>query len=280
MQPTNHSVTRERHGNPLSDLTYQRYREWMLAHSGVHLPAGKKPLIVQRLRLRLLARDMPSLDAYYQLLCRAEEQQERERAIDLLTTHETYFFREVAHFDWLHLWLKLQDTTRTQRFWCAAASSGEEVWSVAMILSEVMGVSGNWQLLGSDISTQVLAQAHAGHYPLQRCRAIPQAYLRRYCLKGQGRQQGTLLIAPALRQQVRFSAINLNQSLPQIGPFELVFMRNVLIYFNQQTKTEVILRVLDKLTAGGYLVVSHSESLHSLGLPLTLVAPGIYRKQT
>lgn len=262
----------------ISDLTYQRFSDWMKQQTGVYLPPSKKPLIQQRLHKRLLARQQPSLDAYFALLGNEHEQQERQLAIDLLTTHETHFFRESAHFNWLRTWLQHRPATQPLRIWSAAASSGEEVWSLAMLLADVLGISGDWKLLGSDISTQVLDQARSGHYALQRANGIPDAYLRRYCLKGQGRQQGTMLIEAHLRQHACFEQINLNRPLPHIGPFDLIFLRNVLIYFNQQTKTDVIERVLEKLGPQGLLVVSHSESLHSLGLALTLVAPGIYRK--
>jgi chemotaxis protein methyltransferase CheR len=264
----------------LSDFTFQRYSDWMKQQTGVHLPPSKKPLVQQRLYKRLMLRSMPSLDAYFKLLMAPEEEQERQIAIDLLTTHETYFFREQKHFDWLRK--RLQNWPRSQVFhvWCAAASSGEEVWSLAMLLAEVLGMNDNWSILGSDISKQVLDQAQAGHYPMSRCKDIPEVFLRRYCLKGKGRQEGTLLIAPPLRKNVSFQLINLDQALPPFGPFDLIFMRNVLIYFNNETKTQVVSRAIKRLSGDGHLVVSHSESLHSLQLPMSLLAPGIYRKQS
>jgi chemotaxis protein methyltransferase CheR len=262
----------------LSDFTFQRYSDWMKLQTGVHLPPSKKPLVQQRLYKRLMVRGMPSLDAYYKLLIAPEEEQERQIAIDLLTTHETYFFREQKHFEWLKNRLKTWPRSQVFHVWCAAASSGEEVWSLAMLLAEILGQNDNWSILGSDISKPVLDQAQAGHYPMSRCKDIPDVLLRRYCLKGKGRQEGTLLVAPHLRKNVSFQLINLDQNLPPIGPFDLVFIRNVLIYFNNETKEQVIARVMKRMNAEAHLVVSHSESLHSLQLPLTLLAPGIYRK--
>lgn len=262
----------------LSDLTFQRFSQWMKQQTGVHLSEAKKTLVQQRLTKRLSARQVASLDAYFQLLVKPHEEDERQLAIDLLTTHETYFFREDKHFAWMRNLLAHWPKHRRFRVWCAAASSGEEVWSLAMLLADCLGSDADWQLLGSDISQPVLERAQAGHYPLVRCERIPADYLRRFCLKGTGTHAGTLLIDPALRRRAEFSRINLDQALPAIGPFELVFMRNVLIYFNNDTKQQVVGRVLQKLTPDGHLVVSHSESLHGLQLPIQLVAPGIYRK--
>lgn len=262
----------------LSDLTFRRFSGWMKQQTGVFLSEAKKPLVQQRLHKRLLARRVASLEAYFRLLTAPEEEGERQIAIDLLTTHETYFFREEKHFEWLRARLAHWPREQAFRVWCAASSSGEEVWTLAMVLADCLGVDGNWQVLGSDISLPVLEKAQRGHYPLERCERIPRAFLRRFCLRGTGRQAGTLLIGKPLRGHVALRVINLDQTLPAIGPFELVFLRNVLIYFDQGTKQQVVSRVLERLVTDGNLVVSHSESLHGLQLPIQLVAPGIYRK--
>lgn len=262
----------------LSDLTFRRFSSWMKQQSGVFLSDAKKPLLQQRLHKRLLARQQPSLEAYFRLLSAAEEEAERQTAIDLLTTHETYFFREDQHFEWLRRQFVPQARGAPCRVWCAAASSGEEVWSLAMVLADCLGPDGGWNVLGSDISLPALDKARNGHYPLTRCARIPPDYLRRFCLKGTGRQAGTLLIGRALRAHVDFRQINLDQPLPAIGRYALIFMRNVLIYFDHETKRRVVERTIEHLGGAGYLVVSHSESLHGLQLPLQLVAPGIYRK--
>jgi chemotaxis protein methyltransferase CheR len=261
----------------LSDATFQRYSAWMKERTGVHLPPCKKPLVQQRLHKRLIARGVSTLEAYYRLLQAEEEEEERTLAVDLLTTHETYFFREPKHFEWLKQRLRDWPRQQTFRLWSAAASTGEEVWSLAMQLADARGVDGDWQLLGSDVSAHALEKARKAHYSMQRSEGIPPEFLRRYCLKGTGHHQGTLLVERALRARVQFSQINLDQNLPAIGPFDIVFLRNVLIYFNNETKAAVVQRVLTRIAAGGWLVVSHSESLHGLQLPLTLEAPGVYR---
>lgn len=264
----------------LSDATFSRFARWMKDQTGVHFPDGKKTLVHQRLGRRLLARQMATFEAYFRLLQDPTEISEREAAVDLLTTHETFFFREPKHFVWLNKQLRENPSKSTLRIWSGAASTGEEVWSIAMLLADVLGPNGDWTLMGSDISQPVLTKAAKGHYALQRCEGLPQNYLRSYCLKGVAQHAGTFLINKGLRQKVNFQLINLDKDLPAIGPFHIVFLRNVLIYFNAETKLQVVQRVLNRLVAGGFLLVSHSESLHGLPLPIELVAPGIYRKKS
>lgn len=146
-----------------------------------------------------------------------------------------------------------------------------------MTLAESLGNSP-WEILASDISSQVLAQARTGHYPLARARGIAQPLLVKYCLKGTGRQEGTFLIERSLRERLHFMQINLNQALPNVGEFEVIFLRNVMIYFDQPTKQQVLARLLPRLKPGGYFIVSHSESLNGISDALQLISPSIYRK--
>jgi chemotaxis protein methyltransferase CheR len=163
------------------------------------------------------------------------------------------------------------------RIWSAAGSTGEEAYSIAMMLEDVRG-SHPWEVTASDISARVLQRARAGHYPMERARHVPQDYLRRFCLKGEGEQEGTLLVEKSLRNRVKFLQVNLNETLPNIGLFEIIFLRNVLIYFNADTKRSVIARVLSVLRPGGWLLIGHSESLHGVNDSVQAIAPSIYRK--
>jgi chemotaxis protein methyltransferase CheR len=135
-----------------------------------------------------------------------------------------------------------------------------------------------WEIIASDISTRVLDRARAGHYPMERARHVPRAYLQRFCLKGTGKQQDTLLVDRNLRSKVSFMQINLNDRLPAIGTFDFVFLRNVLIYFNTQTKREVVARALSVLQPGGWLFIGHSENLNGICDAVKPTAPSIYRK--
>lgn len=263
----------------LSDATFQRYSQWMKAQTGVHLTDIKKTLVHQRLMKRLLARKLDSFEAYFRLINQKEEETERQLALDLLTTHETFFFREPKHFEWLKHYLQ-QPRPKSQivRIWSAAASSGEEVWSIAMLLADVLGTQGSWQLMGSDISQPILDKARAGHYVMQRCEGLPLPYLKRFCLKGQGKQMNTLLIERELRQRVEFKVINLNEELPSMAPFDVIFLRNVLIYFDGPTKNQVVERCIHRLQPGGYLVISHSESVTGMHSNLKIIQAGVYQK--
>ncbi|QLG89311.1 SAM-dependent methyltransferase [Chitinibacter bivalviorum] len=263
----------------LSDATFQRYSQWMKAQTGVHFTDIKKTLVTQRLMRRLHARKIDTFEAYFRLLTHKDEEAERQLALDLLTTHETFFFREPKHFDWLKQFL-LQPRPHSQvlRFWSAAASSGEEVWSIAMMLADCLGVAGPWQLMGSDISQPVIDKARGGHYVMQRCDGIPVNYLKKFCLKGQGTQLNTLLIMRELRQRVEFKVINLIEEFPSMAPFDVIFLRNVLIYFDIETKAQVVNRCIQRLQPGGFLLVSHSESLNGMSSQLRLIQAGIYQK--
>jgi len=146
-----------------------------------------------------------------------------------------------------------------------------------MTLAETLR-STPWEVIGSDISTQVLAKARNGHYPMERANRLPQSLLSRYCLKGIGQQEGTFLIDKSLRQRVSFVQVNLIETLPQLGEFDVIFLRNVMIYFDQETKRKVVSRLLPFLRRGGYFMISHSESLNGVSDAFKLVAPSIYQK--
>lgn len=247
--------------------------------AGVSLADSKMILLVSRLGKRVLGLQLDGFGSYYDLVC--ADDGECQVMIDLITTHETYFFREQTHFDYL------RDTVIAQHpageplsVWSAAASTGEEVYTLAMVLADCLGLNGTWRILGSDISTQSLATARRGQYWLERTRGLPPAMLHKYCLKGVRRQAGSFIVAADLRRNTRFQQINLNVPLPDIGRFHVVFLRNVMIYFDEDTKREVVRRIIETLHPGGYLFVGHSESLSGLDTQLETVRPSIYRLPT
>ncbi|WKB50739.1 CheR family methyltransferase [Eleftheria terrae] len=262
----------------LSDSEFDCFRRFILNAAGIHMSAAKKQLVAGRLGKRLKARGLSSFGAYYEVLQCGQDRQEVQTAVDLLTTNETYFFREPRHFQLLRQ--LAQDAAAASRpltVWSAASSTGEEAYSIAMVLADLMP-SLPWSVMGSDISQRVLDRARTGHYDLQRARQTPPEYLRRFCLRGHGEQEGTLLVRRELRQRVQFQQINLNEPLPSLGSFDLVFLRNVMIYFNGDTKRQVVQRVTSALASGGHLCIGHSESISDLATGLTLLAPSIYRK--
>lgn len=261
----------------LTDQEFTLFQAWLHRRAGIALSPVKKSLVNNRLQKRVAQRGLASFGAYYRLLDDPAEGTETQHALDLLTTNETYFFREPKHFEFLRDSILPCDKTTPLRVWSAACSSGEEPYSIAMTLAARHGGPG-WEILASDLSARVLESAARGHYPLARAEGIPPDYLRRFCLKGIGPQAGTFRIAPALRQHMTFSQINLNAPLPSLGVFDVIFLRNVMIYFDTPTKAAVVRRLAATLVPGGYFLIGHSESLHGLDVPLTPVKPAIYRR--
>lgn len=262
----------------LSDAEFVRFQRFIFDAAGITLTHAKKAMVSGRLSKRLTALRLESFGDYLEVLLGGKARAEVQIAIDLLTTNETYFFREAKHFDLLaRLAQSAERSTSTFRVWSAACSSGEEPYSIAMVLADHLG-DRTWDVVGTDISTRVLRRAQTGHYPMERARHVPAEYLKRFCLKGFGPQEGTLLVERALRQRVTFSQVNLDTDLPRLGSFDVIFLRNVMIYFNAATKRTVVSRVLSLLKPGGYFVIGHSESLNDISSAVEQVAPSIYRK--
>lgn len=201
-----------------------------------------------------------------------------QAAIDLAASDETGFFREVRHFDHLRSLLPERHGIPF-RVWSAACSTGEEAYSIAMVLADQLPPQG-WEVLASDISPRVLDTARKARYPAARAAQLPPGYLGRYCLRDADKEPGGLLVSRLLRECVDFAQINLNTARwPDLGRFDVIFLRNVLASFDAETGRRVVPRVLAHLRTGGYLYVGHAESLDIMGLPLRAMAPAIYRKE-
>lgn len=263
----------------ITDAEFGNFQRFIFDAAGITLSSAKKALVSGRLAKRLQARRLGSFTEYFKLLSSGEDAEEVQTAVDLLTTNETYFFREPKHFELLRD-VARDTAVRGQpfRIWSAASSTGEEAYSMAMTLADALPQQP-WEVIGSDISTRVLQRARTGHYPLERTRHIPQHYLKRFCLKGIESQTGTLLVERSLRQKVSFTQVNLNAALPtHLGTFDMIFLRNVMIYFNGDTKRQVVARILATLKRGGHFCIGHSETLNDITDSLEQVAPSIYRK--
>lgn len=262
----------------LSDKEFSQFQRFIYDAAGISMANGKQALVSGRLAKRLAHHQLNSYGDYLRMLENRDHSRELQIAIDLLTTNETYFFREPKHFALLRdLAEQARTTRRSMRVWSAASSTGEEPYSIAMVLADVLG-DGAWEVLGTDISTRVLERARLGHYSMERASGIPIDLLRRFCLKGQGKEAGTMLVEKALRQRVQFMHLNLNQPLPKLGSFDVIFLRNVMIYFNLETKRQLVSRLMTHLRSGGYLLIGHSETLNDINDTLQAVAPSIYRK--
>lgn len=264
-------------GLNISDKEFKQFQMLLREIAGISLSTAKKALVMGRLAKRLQAHQLKSYRDYFNLVTDRKHEDELQVAVDLLTTNETSFFREPSHFDFLRQVIaKEARPGRTFRVWSAASSSGEEAYSLAMVLADSLGEA--WEVVASDICTRVLERARAGQYSIERSRHIPPTYLSRYCLKGVGSQSGTFIVDLPLRDRVRFLQINLNRPLPSLGEFDVIFLRNVMIYFDTATKQEVVGRLTPVLRAGGYFLIGHSESLSGVTDALKLVTPSVYRK--
>jgi chemotaxis protein methyltransferase CheR len=262
----------------ITDHEFAHFQQFIYSAAGITLPATKKALVGGRLAKRLQQYRLGSYSEYFRLLTSGKAAQEVQTAVDLLTTNETSFFREPKHFELLReVAVSARNRSHPFRVWCAASSTGEEAYSVAMVLADSLE-GRSWEVVGSDISKRVLERARSGHYIAERTKNIPRSYLHRFCLKGVGAQDGTVLVDRALRGRVRFIQANLDAPLPALGAFELIFLRNVMIYFNNDTKRQVVARVLSLLKPNGYFLIGHSETLGDVTTAVKQMAPSIYRK--
>lgn len=262
----------------LQEKEFAQFRELIYSIAGINMSPAKKPLVTSRLAKRLKHHGLASYGEYFQMITAANGETELQMAVDLLTTNETHFFREPKHFDFLRQRvLPERKPGKPLRIWSAACSSGEEPYSIAMLLDEALG-GAPWEIVASDLSTRVLEKARIGLYPIERVPEIPRHYLSNYCLKGTGTQEGTLLIERKLRERVQFMQYNLTETPPKLGEFDAIFLRNVMIYFDQETKRQVVKRLLSLLSPGGHFFVGHSETLNGINEDVQLVQPAVYRK--
>jgi len=266
-------------GINLSEKEYSIIRQFIKNCSGIELGDTKQALVVSRLSKRVMDLGLSSYSELVDFITSAAGAAEKQNIINLLTTNESYFFREVAHFSYLIKHIQSTPiSNRPLRIWCAASSSGEEIYSLSMELTEKCNHRA-WEILGSDISTKVLDQATAGLYPEARTKNIPEMYLKKYCLRGTGTYSGMVLIDKALRNRVNFKQINLIGKIPDMGTFDVIFLRNVLIYFDQSTILDVVSKLARCLNDEGLFFVGHSESIKDLLPEIIYKAPAIYQKK-
>ena len=253
----------------------------MVASVGLSYSDAKKSLIHSRLAPRIQKLGLSGFSEYLDILEDAAEAAEFQIAVDLLTTNETYFFREPKHYDLLEQEFPKMAAKGALTIWSAASSFGDEAYSTAMLLQDLQAlgrVGAGWSILATDISHRVLLSAKAGIYPQERLRDVSPARLRRYCLRGEGESEGQVMVQEKIRAQVQFGQLNLCKPFDGIGPFDVIFLRNVLIYFDAPTKAQVVGRVLACLKPGGLFFLGTAEGRVPGNVPLQTVIPGAFRK--
>jgi chemotaxis protein methyltransferase CheR len=260
----------------ITDAEFAVFKQLIYDWIGIYMAETKKALVSGRLMNRLRHYQLQNFTEYLEIVRGSEYPEERQIVINLLTTNETYFFREMKHFDWLRD--RAQKHTRGEKFrvWSAACSSGQEVYSIAMILADTLGTDG-WEIYASDVSERIVEKALTATYPIEQARQIPETLLKQFCLKGVNEAAGTLCIHPDLRKPIHFYHLNLIDPLPtSFGLFDVIFLRNVMIYFDRPTRQKVAESLSRLLKPEGCLVVGHAESLHGITDKLKTIRPTIY----
>jgi chemotaxis protein methyltransferase CheR len=246
----------------LNDRDFATVRQLIADYAGIKLSLQKRNMVYNRLLRRLRARNAASFGDYLQLVQR-EGSDEREAFVNALTTNLTAFFREPHHFELLMARARERAQRRGAplRCWSSACSTGEEAWSIAMVLREAECAG---EVLGTDIDTEVLDTAQAGIYRMERTTSLPHERLRRHFLRGTGDNDGLVSVRPELRSLVRFGQLNLQSpAWPAQQPFDVIFCRNVVIYFDREFQKKLLGRLAELLVPGGLLMVGHSESFPS-----------------
>jgi len=261
----------------LSSFIYQQY--------GIKMPPIKKTLLESRLHKRLNNLQMSSFKEYIDMILKSKQSDyEIISMVNAITTNKTEFFRESAHFNFLssHILPAMSEKNNKQvKIWSAGCSSGEEVYTIAMVLNEFCEQHSelDYSILGTDISTDVLDKALTAVYPEERLEGIPLFLKRKYFLRSKDPVKRTVRVMPQLRKKANFSRLNfMDASYPINQTFDVIFCRNVLIYFDKTTQEKVIRKLCEKLPKGAWLFLGHSESITDMNLPLEQVKPTIFRK--
>lgn len=271
----------------LSNIEFNKLSTFIADNYGIKLPLSKKTMLEGRLQKRLRALNMPSYREYCNYIFSAEGQRnEPVHLIDVVTTNKTDFFREAVHFDFLTETIlpkhaRQNNSAKPFKVWSAGCSTGEEPYTLAMVLSEFSETSANFNfnILATDISSRVLNIAITAVYTHEKVAPIPLALKRKYFLKSKDDHKKTFRVVPELRSKVSFKKLNfIDGYIDEPQNFNVVFCRNVLIYFDRPTQEKVILKLCSKLERGGFLFLGHSESILNMNLPLEQVQPTTFKK--
>lgn len=274
---------------PLSDRLFLRFSRYIQEELGIKMPPAKRTMLQARLQKRLRKLGMRDFEQYYEFVFSPEGQRtELPNLIDAVTTNKTDFFREAQHFTYLTTRV-LPELTRESgagierpaHFWSAGCSTGEEPYTLAMVLSEYRMQQPRfaYSILGTDISGEVLRTAAAGIYAHEKIAPVPMPLRKRYLLKSRDSKKDLVRVVSELRGRVEFRRVNfMSRDLGIRRTMDVVFCRNVLIYFDRDNQEAVLNRICRHLRSGGYLFTGHSETLNGLDVPLRQKASTVYRK--
>lgn len=268
-----------------SDQDFQRVRRIINEVAGISLADGKRELVYSRLSRRLRQRSFRRFEDYCDYLEAGDDEDELSEFVNALTTNLTSFFREPHHFEFLTdellptLMRSRGLSNRRIRIWSAGCSTGEEPYSIAIVLREALpSVGWDVKILATDLDSNVLATAERGVYEWNRVKDLSESRLRRWFQKGRNAQAGSVRVAPALRDLITFRQLNLMDDWPMRGPFDLIFCRNVVIYFDKATQRVLFERYADILVERGHLFVGHSESLFKVTERFVPLGKTIYQR--
>lgn len=271
----------------LNDAEFAKFSALIFSKTGIHLKPEKKELLNARLGKRLRATGLASFGKYYEHVVRDSSGAELIQLIDCVSTNFTSFFREQAHFDFLTATVLpriIESRGRRSRpltFWSAACSSGEEPYTLAMVVADYMEKypGMGFSILATDISTKVLAMAQKGVYSYDKVDKVPYPLLKKYFQKGVGKCSGYVKVKPELGRFVDYQRLNLMDSFPWKEEMDVIFCRNVMIYFTRETQRELVEKFYYCLAPGGYLFIGHSESLSNISHRFQQAATTVYRKK-
>jgi len=270
---------------PMPDAVFRRFSELIQQECGIKMPASKKTMLEARLRKRLKVLALADFEDYCDYVFGPGGfEHELVHLLDVVTTNKTDFFREGVQFEYLRQTalptLLEPGLRRPLRAWSAGCSTGEEAYTLAMVLEDFRAQRHgfDYQILATDLSTRVLQAAARGVYPLERIEPVPAPLRSRFIMRSRNSTERLVRIHPDLRARISFQRLNFRDQVYDVGlPLDVVFCRNVLIYFDKEFQRELLLRLIGRIAAGGYLFLGHTESVHGMGLPLVPVGFSTYR---
>jgi chemotaxis protein methyltransferase CheR len=275
---------------PMSQAEFNRFSEFIIGQCGIKMPPSKKIMLEARLQKRLRTLGISNFREYYDHVLGDGGRDELVHMLDAVTTNKTDFFREPVHFQYLAQTIlpefieeREQAKTNNKPFavWSAGCSTGEEPYTLAMVLSDFAGLhpSFKFSILATDISTKALDRAREAVYDAERVAAVPLAMKQKYLLRSKDPVKGVVRIGPALRSIVQFQRLNLMEEAFSFAErVDVIFCRNVIIYFDRKTQEQLITRFCKVLKTDGHLFLGHSESIHGFTLPLRRLTSTVYRK--